>query len=203
MPNLAKQICAALPPDAWVTDAGSVKGSLTPALEAILGPRFIGAHPMAGSEKAGFQHARASLFEKSTCIITPTSSSDPSALKNVRSFWESLGCSTLELSPEKHDLAVAAISHLPHITAAALVLAAGEEHLSCAGPGYRDTTRVALGSPELWLGILESNRAAALSFLDSISLQINNFRTALASENSPAFLSLLHDAAAIRKKFHH
>jgi prephenate dehydrogenase len=161
MADLAKQIAQAnLPADCLITDVGSVKGEVVNQLEPIFGTRFIGSHPMAGSEKTGIEVARADLFQKAACLLTPRPGIDTARL---RQLWETLGCQVLEMSPEEHDLKVARISHLPHMMAAVTTLAAlrsDPSAVACVAGGFRDSTRVASGDPGLWTGIALGNRAA-------------------------------------------
>ena len=172
MPDLARQIAACdLPPGCIVTDVGSVKGTVVSALEPIFaGTRaaFAGSHPMAGSEKAGIESARADLFEGASCIVTPTPDTDSSAVERVTKFWTALGCQVLTMSPQEHDRKAARISHLPHVMAAITTLAAlraNPDALPCAGTGFRDTTRVAGGDPALWTGILLANKTEVTAAL--------------------------------------
>lgn len=170
MPSLAEQLVSLpLAADAVVTDVGSVKGFVVDRLEPMFsGSRatFLGSHPMAGSERAGIEAARADLFEKAACLVTPTALSNRKAVERVRAFWEGLGGRVIEMSPEQHDREVARVSHLPHLMAAVTTLAgvAGDSGvLRCAGNGFRDTTRVAAGDPGLWTGIVAQNRAEILA----------------------------------------
>lgn len=162
MPEVARALVPALAPGAVLSDVASVKGEIARALGQIAGARYVGAHPMAGSDAGGFDAARADLFEGSVCLITPTPQSAPDALDRVETLWTQLGASLRHMSPPEHDDAVALISHLPHLTAAALVnfvAAQPGDPLPCAGPGWRDATRVAGGPAELWTEILSHNRA--------------------------------------------
>ncbi|MGV3530722.1 MAG: prephenate dehydrogenase, partial [Chthoniobacteraceae bacterium] len=163
MPALARDVVQMLPEGALVTDVGSVKAKLVRELSEIFGERcrFVGSHPMAGSEQTGVQAARADLFENAVCIVTPEQRSNPQAVLAVRSFWEQMGCSVRMLSPEEHDEVVALVSHLPHLAAAALVntvAAQNERATAFSGPGFRDTTRVAGGAPAMWTEIMANNR---------------------------------------------
>jgi len=179
MPGLAKQL-AALPlaEETMVTDVGSVKGCVVDRLEPLFagGPAvFVGSHPMAGSERAGIEAARADLFEGAACLVTPTALSKTGATERVRCFWQGLGCRVIEMSPEQHDREVARVSHLPHLLAAATTLAgvSGDpEVLRCAGNGFRDTTRVAAGDPALWTGIVMQNRTEILAAVRDAEGQI-------------------------------
>ena len=161
MAALAGQIAPHLAPGATVSDVASVKAGVAGELAAILGGRYAGAHPMAGAERQGLHAARADLFEGAVCLLTPDAHTAPDALATVEAFWQGLGARVRRLSPAAHDEAVALVSHLPHVLAAALVDFVGAEPggaTDCAGPGWRDMTRVAGGSPELWTEILSRNR---------------------------------------------
>ncbi|WP_166442947.1 prephenate dehydrogenase [Phragmitibacter flavus] len=153
---------------AVVTDVGSVKAMVVAGMEEALsgsGFDFVGSHPMAGSERAGLEAARANLFEGQGCLITPTLFTTDRALGVVREFWRLMGCRLLEMGPEEHDRCVARISHMPHLAAAAVTLAAMQDDHSvrlCVGNGFRDTTRVASGNPDLWTGIVFENRDEVL-----------------------------------------
>lgn len=172
MPALARQIVdCELADGCIVTDVGSVKGSVVGALEPIFAKTrasFIGSHPMAGSEKTGIEAARADLFEGAACIVTPTPSTDASALERVKTLWATLGCRLLFMSPAEHDRKVARISHLPHVMAAITTLAALRSDpgaIECAAGGFRDTTRVAGGDPSMWTGILSENKTEVVAAL--------------------------------------
>lgn len=199
MENLAQEILSSLSPGCLLTDVGSVKAPVVASLEKILGSSYVGSHPMAGSEQSGWNHASPHLFEDSVCFLTPTPNTPETALQHFADFWSSVGCRIKITDPEKHDQAVAKISHLPHLTAAALVLAAGTETQSLAGPGYRDSTRVAMGSSEMWAGIIQSNRRAILSSLDLLEEKLGSFRRAVEEEKLDDLRELLAAAAEIRR----
>lgn len=173
MGDLARSIGseAKLAANAIVTDVGSVKSCVVDEQEPIcceFGARFVGSHPMAGSEKTGLEHATADLFVEARCVITPSEKTDPDAAKIVDEFWSALGARTRRLDPAAHDRAVARISHLPHAAAAAVVRAALDSDgsaLDLSGGGFRDSTRIAAGAPGMWAEILLENEievAAAL-----------------------------------------
>jgi len=157
--------------NAVVTDVGSVKGSVVTAMEQALegsSVQFVGSHPMAGSEKAGLEAARADLFEGQVCIMTPTLFTTDHALGMVTSLWQRLGCRVMQMSPEEHDRKVARISHMPHLAAAVVALAALKDDphaAACAGNGFRDTTRVSSGDADLWTGIVKQNQAEVVAAL--------------------------------------
>lgn len=175
MPDQARQIAAcAVAPGCIVTDVGSVKGTVVSALDEAFagsGARFVGSHPMAGSEKAGIEAAREDLFERANCIVTPSSVTDTAALEEVKSFWSALGCRVRVMSPQEHDRKAARISHLPHVMAAVTTLTAlrtNPDAIECAGNGFRDSTRVAGGDPGLWKGILLANKAEITAALREV-----------------------------------
>lgn len=168
-------------PDAILTDAGSTKAGLVAALEAAwTSPALVvGAHPIAGSEASGARAARSDLYRGRPCILTPTAKTDPAALARVRALWEGVGACVTEMDAARHDAILARVSHVPHLVAYALVLAAGagpvpaDELLSWAGAGFRDTTRIAASPPELW-------RDIALANADAVCAGLAEFRAALA-----------------------
>src|SRR5262249_54018227 len=148
------------------TDVGSTKAAIVAAAEALrrTGPAtFVGSHPMAGSEQSGYAVARADLFRGATVVVTPTDLTPPDAVKRVSGFWEAMGGRVVTLDPAAHDHAVAAISHLPHLVADALVDAVVRldgRFLDLAARGFKDTTRIAASDPTMWREIFQDNRAA-------------------------------------------
>jgi prephenate dehydrogenase len=156
-------LVAELPPtDALVTDVASTKMAIVREAEEQ-GLRFVGGHPMAGSQLSGVAHARADLFKGARYFLTPTDKTDPEAYREVSGFVRDLGAVPTAVDPEKHDLLMAALSHLPHLMAAALLKVASDispEALSFAGPSFRDLTRVGASNPSLWSDILAENAPA-------------------------------------------
>ena len=183
---------------AVVTDVGSVKASVVASLEPLF-PRFIGSHPMAGAEKTGPAAASATLFEQAVCVITPTSRSDPEALERIEALWRGVGAVPRRLSPEDHDSLVSRSSHLPHVLAAELARFVldpkhpKEQALVCAN-GFRDTTRIASGSPEMWRDICMANREHLIRALEGFSKEIDRFREALAKGNADQLESFFQTA---------
>ena len=166
MRETAVKMIPALKPGAIVTDVGSVKGSVIEELEALIadaGAHFVGSHPMSGGEKTGVMAARADLFANAVCLVTPTPNSHKDAVARVEELWAAVGARVLKISPALHDDLVSRSSHLPHVVAAELanyVLSPAhpeEQGLVCAN-GFRDTTRIASGSPEMWRDIALANR---------------------------------------------
>jgi prephenate dehydrogenase len=185
------------PEGALITDAGSIKGRILEGLDQRLpdgfprGVDFVGAHPMAGSEKTGPEFARADLFAGRVCLVTPGESAPRRAVRGVTDFWESLGARVIRMSPAEHDSVVATVSHLPHIAAAALADLASRPQLEAVGPGWLDTTRIAAGDVELWQQILSGNRVAVLKALDEFEKLLASYRAALATDNARELTDLL------------
>ncbi|MGE5191706.1 MAG: prephenate dehydrogenase [Deltaproteobacteria bacterium] len=191
-----RDAAAACRPGTLLTDAGSVKACLCRDLASGLpkGVEFVGAHPLAGSEKQGFEHADARLFEKRICVMTPVESNSRSAVERIGGFWKKLGATLIEMSPEAHDRALAETSHLPHLAAAALAATLSPANRELAASGFRDTTRVASGDPELWAAIFLENRAELLGSLSRYDALLARFRTALEQNDGAALKELLGDA---------
>ena len=187
MHSLAQQILPALKRGAIVTDVGSVKAGVVRELESIIakaGAHFIGSHPMAGGEKMGVLAARADLFECAVNILTPTKKSNVAAIRKLERFWKSLGTRTLRLDAAQHDLLVSRTSHLPHVTAAALanlVLNPAQPKTQAAlcATGFRDTTRIASGSPEMWRDIVLANRKNLSQSVDAFVAELKKFQGTL------------------------
>jgi prephenate dehydrogenase len=187
MRSLAEQFLPALKRGAIVTDVGSVKAGVVRELESVVakaGAHFVGSHPMAGAEKTGVAAARADLLENAVCVLTPTRKSNAVAVRKLERFWKSLGSRVLKLPPEQHDLFVSRTSHLPHVIAATLanlVLGSsqpkGQSQL-CA-TGFRDTTRIASGSPEMWRDISLANRKHVARSITAFISELQKFERVL------------------------
>jgi prephenate dehydrogenase len=191
--DYAIQASRACPSGTLITDAGSTKGGVCRTAEARWEGRgvFVGAHPMAGSEKTGAAFALADLFDDRLTIITPTATTAERDIQRTEAFWRSLGSRVLRTTPEAHDEAVAAASHLPHLIAAALAAATPEEFLPFVAAGWCDTTRVAAGDAELWRQIFAENHAHVLRALDNFEKVLTAFRETLAAGDQQALLRLL------------
>lgn len=198
-------IMDALDDGAIVTDVGSVKVSVLRDLEPLFAgrhPRFVGSHPMAGSEESGIQAARSGLFEGATCLLTPTSTTDPDALYRIESFWQVLGCKTKRMDAPTHDRQVARISHMPHAMAYALSLAAlrsDPRAVECAGNGFRDSTRIAASDPDLWTGILLENRDEVISALEDAAARVQDVLALVRANDKEPLRAFLAEAQQLRK----
>ena len=189
-------------PAAVVTDVGSVKG---PLLAAVDRPRFVGGHPMAGSEQVGIEGASAELFFGATWVLTPTPSTDPAAYAQVRTVLAGFGANVVALDPAEHDSLVAVVSHVPHLTAATLMALAadlGEEHgalLQLAAGWFRDMTRLAAGQPSIWPGICDDNADAIVATLDLLIESLGTMRRRVAERDHDSLLEILQRAATARR----
>lgn len=200
MKELAEQMSPALKKDAIVTDVGSVKASVTKDLDPIVkkaGGHFVGSHPMAGSEKIGVAAARSDLFHNAICIVTAKTAS--TWARRVEDMWKSVGGRPLRLTPAQHDEFVSRSSHLPHVVAAELanyVLSPAHppEQAAVCATGFRDTTRIASGSPEMWRDIALANRANLSRVLGVFIDDLKEFQHALDSENLAAIEDFFRSA---------
>ena len=205
MADLARRIAPQIPGDALITDVGSVKQSLVESLDPIFQPRnfFVGSHPMAGSEKMGVSAARADLFENATCVVTPTWQTPESAASKIEQLWREIGGRVLRLSPELHDELVSRSSHLPHVIAALLtryVLHSKhppEQGKLCAN-GFKDSTRIAASSPEMWRDIIMANREHIRDTLKEYSAAIKEFETMIESNKADEIENFFTEAKAMR-----
>ncbi|MFZ5862779.1 MAG: prephenate dehydrogenase [Nitrospirota bacterium] len=186
-----------------VTDVGSVKSRVVERLEPLFS-RFVGGHPMAGSERSGVDAASADLFDGAQCVLTPTPRTDARALDVVEGLWAGVGASMVRLSPAAHDELVAAVSHVPHVAAAALVNAAAAaadgRALALAAGGFRDTTRIASGAPDLWRDICLMNREPVLATLKAYLKEVESVRDAIERGDGGALLDALSRARAARDR---
>jgi prephenate dehydrogenase len=165
-----KTIRHAMEPGVLFMDVGSTKRDVVDAARRVLRERlasFVPAHPIAGKEVSGIQHADSGLYSGRHVILTPLAQTSPELVQKATDVWSAIGAQVLKMSPENHDAAFAAISHLPHLLAFAYFSAvvnqpAGRDFLSLAGPGFRDFTRIAASSPEMWRDILVANREEVL-----------------------------------------
>ena len=205
MVGLASKIAPALEENAVATDVASVKGSLVAELTEIFRGRgkdavsaYVGGHPMAGAEMSGLASAQEDLFAGCVCLLTPLDGcTKPEAIERVSQFWQKLGMRVRRMSPQAHDEAVALVSHLPHALAAGLTRYVGglrNEALECTGPGWRDMTRLAGGSPEMWTEILSRNRRPVTNALHGIIGQLQEVLELLEAGRDPDLETFLTEA---------
>ncbi|MEO8205720.1 MAG: prephenate dehydrogenase/arogenate dehydrogenase family protein [Chthoniobacterales bacterium] len=199
--EMGPQLLKTLPPTAIVTDAGSTKQAIVEKLGGLFGKRFVGSHPMAGSEQSGLAAARADLFQKAVCLITPEQDTDPEAVRAVENLWKAVGCRVTKIGAAAHDRLIARISHVPHLTGSALVnlvCATDASEQNYAGGGYRDTTRVASGSPDLWTEILMDNSHEVSDAIKILITELEQILGALERQDAESLHSLLKKAKTAR-----
>ncbi|MCL6472091.1 MAG: prephenate dehydrogenase [Firmicutes bacterium] len=206
IPELAVKAGKNAKKGAIVTDVGSTKVNIVKDVEQLMpeGVHFIGGHPMAGSEKHGVAASNPTLFKNTHYLLTPTQKTDMSAYQKLHSMLTSIGANVLAIDPYKHDRAVAVISHLPHMVAAVLMnLASSEANktenlLLLAAGGFKDTTRIAAGSPRMWIDICLDNKDAILYSLDKMVEMLNSLRNDIAAEDRGAIKMALEKAQKAR-----
>lgn len=202
VPELCARLAGTVSSSAVVTDVGSAKANVVLEGEERFGGRFVGGHPMAGSERHGIEAADGALFQDAFWILTPTAGTTPEAYSAVASLVGRLGAQAVALEPRHHDELMARISHLPQLAASAVVTVAaaeagGEAVLGLAANGFRDVTRIAASNPELWVSILKANRAAVLECLDRLGERLGGVRAAMTAgrwEEVQAFLAAARKA---------
>lgn len=202
MPDLFRALREVLPAAAVVTDAGSTKQDVVAAARAGLGDRiaqFVPAHPIAGRELSGVSAAEALLYERRQVVMTPVPENRPDDVARIATLWRACGAVVSNMTPERHDAVFAAVSHLPHMLAYALVndiagRADAEELFRFAAGGFRDFTRIASSSPEMWRDIARSNREAILREIDAYGGRLAHLRGLIASGDGAALEQLMTDA---------
>lgn len=202
--DIARQIAGFLRPGTIVSDVGSVKGSLVDEIEAAMpqGVPFVGVHPIAGTENSGFEFAYETLFDGADCVITPTAHTDARALAIVEDLWGRLGTKILLISPQRHDEIFSSVSHLPHVIVYALVNAVqniNEEFLSYCGSGFRDTTRIAMSSSDIWTDICFLNRDNILKHIKAYKEELDHLAGFLQTQDRQAFMAKVEEARYSRK----
>jgi prephenate dehydrogenase len=198
-----------LSPAAVLTDAGSTKQDVISSAREALGERigqFVPAHPIAGAELTGVDAARADLFQGRTVVLTPLSETPEAASSLVESAWRACGARIVRMTPERHDEVFAAVSHLPHALAFALVhmIAArpdAGELLAQAGAGFRDFTRIASSSPEMWRDICMQNRSALLAEIDAYARALGELRALIAASDAAGIERLFAAARDARNRW--
>ncbi len=174
-----------------VTDAGSVKGGVVAEVDPLMpeGVFFVGGHPIAGTEHSGASAAFGTLFHGRKCILTPTGDTDPGALRKVKAMWEAAGSEVVVMDPCTHDITVAAISHLPHVVAYTPVNTVADieemnhDVLAYSAGGFKDFTRIASSSPEMWRDICVVNKYALLEVIEDFQNRLGRIREHIEKED--------------------
>ena len=199
-------IVPALSPNALLMDVGSTKCDVVAAARQTLGERlscFVPAHPIAGKEVAGIEHAESGLYKNRRTVLTPLSETGALQIGQAQAVWQALGSTVFTMTPEAHDATFAAVSHLPHVLAFAAVNALvsqteGVDFLRMAGPGFRDFSRIAGSDPAVWRDILSANQTEVLSQITHFKQALAQLEDALKNNDSQALQTLIAQASQVR-----
>lgn len=208
IPDKSRELVPFIRAGAIVTDAGSTKRTLVEECTAIFGNKahFVGGHPMAGSERVGVEHAKADLFNNATWILTPTPKTPQDAIEKLQRLIEAIGAKPLIMDAKTHDALLAVTSHLPHITASLLVhlfMQTQDDHSvaeQLIAGGWRDSTRIAAGGPEMWRDICLANTDAIIDNVDRMANELGKVRVMLEERNAEELQNWFASAAAVRRK---
>ena len=192
--------------DMLIMDVGSTKRDVIDSARRVLRDHFgsfVPCHPVAGKELSGVEHADPDLYHGKQVILTPVDRTDPAQAQKAVQLWEALGCRVLKMTPDAHDAAFAAVSHLPHLISFALMNAItsqehGKDYLSLAGPGFRDFTRIAAGEPKMWRDILLANRNELLAQSKAFQRTLNAMEEMIESGNTEGLETLIAQASEAR-----
>lgn len=205
--DIVKTISSDLKNGAYITDVGSVKQVVCDSCRAVLSDKnavFVGSHPMAGSEKIGIDYSDSELFDNRPCFVTPYSDGDELCAKKISEIWQAVGMKVYSVSPQMHDSIVANVSHLPHIVSGTLCNTASNfpelDLRNYSGPGFRDSTRISSGNPEIWDCIIADNRAEILSALKKFSSELETIIQAIENRDSEKVGQFLRNAKTYRDR---
>ena len=201
-----KSIRHMVTPQTLIMDVGSTKNDVVQAaqsgLRELVGS-FVPAHPIAGKERAGVENADADLYARRQVILTPTAATQAEQIRRAEDVWRAIGSKVVYMTPQAHDTTFAAVSHLPHLLAFALMntvggQSSGQNFLSLAGPGFRDSTRIAAGDPQVWRDIFMSNGAEVLAQCQLLRDQLQLFETAMQAQDQRTLEALITQASSTR-----
>lgn len=204
---IVREIAPHMKKSAILTDVGSVKGELVGILESLLpsGVHFVPGHPIAGREKHGVDAATEALFQGAKCILTPTDRTDAGALDAVKALWTAAGMNVVSMDPERHDHIFAAVSHLPHAAAYAMVSTVAEfssetdNYITFSGAGFRDFTRIAASSPEMWRDICLLNGKNIIEMIERYQFTLNRIKKAVKNKDGQRLEELFRAASDLRR----
>jgi prephenate dehydrogenase len=205
--QVLRDIGPSLKKGAILTDVGSVKGELVEKIESMLpaGVSYVPAHPVAGKETSGVAESLETLFHGAKCILTPTPGTDPQALEAVKSLWAAAGANIVLMDPDTHDHVFAAVSHLPHVAAYAMVCAVAElraeseNYINYTGGGFRDFTRIAASSPEMWRDICLMNRKNIVEMIERFQFALNKLKRAIRRSDGEKIEKMFRSASDVRR----
>lgn len=192
------------PADCLITDVGSTKAGIVEAVNrhALARTKFVAAHPIAGSEKTGVQHASDSLFEGRVIVVTPAGDESEESIERAERFWALTGGQTLRMSPQQHDTHLASVSHVPHLVSALVARLPSPPARRLIGSGWRDITRVAAGDPSMWTAITSENRAAISGELRRFAEEVDGLRQLIDSASDEDLFRWLEEAKEIKDETH-
>lgn len=196
--KLAPSLSKIIGRDCIVTDAASTKEEIVNKLGSLF-KRFVGAHPLAGSEKKGIENASSQMFKNALCILTPVAKTDPEALKKVKKLWFSLGSRLAFLSPARHDEILSFVSHLPHIVSFSLMESIPPQYLRFAASGLKDATRLAASDPQLWQEIILSNKDNSLRAVAVLEKNLAKIKSALRRKDAAALNRIFKSGSGKRE----
>jgi prephenate dehydrogenase len=205
--RIVTEIGPRLKKGAILTDVGSVKGELVKTIEAMLpaGVHYVPGHPIAGKEKHGVGEASGTLFLGAKCILTPTVKTDPQALEAVKAIWIAAGANVVLMDADAHDHIFAAVSHLPHVAAFAMVStvagfnAGPENYINFSGAGFRDFTRIAASSPEMWRDVCLLNGKNIIDMIDQYEVALSRIKKAIKHQDAATLEQLFRSASELRR----
>lgn len=205
--EIVRDIAPQMKKGAVLTDVGSVKGELVKKIENLLpaAVSYVPAHPIAGKETSGVSDASETLFRGAKCILTPTPKTDTGALESVKALWIAAGATVIIMDPDTHDHVFAAVSHLPHVAAFALVCsvaelqAGAENYINFTGGGFRDFTRIAAGSPEMWRDICLMNRKNIVEMIERYQFSLNKLKKSIQRGDGAKIEHIFRSASDVRK----
>ena len=204
-----REFLEVLKPGTLLTDVGSVKGGLVRELESLMpkGVNYVGSHPIAGGELSGFKEARANLYQKALCVVTPTEKTDKISLQRVVQFWERIGAEVIALEPDEHDFIYGGVSHLPHALAFVLMNTIGgmktrnhEKLFAFGGKGLLDYTRIASSDPTMWRDIFLANREVVLFQLKMFQNSLDSLVTKIEQKDGSRLLETFASANSYREE---
>jgi prephenate dehydrogenase len=208
IPEMLKSIAGGIEQRAIVTDVGSTKANIVRAGESLMpeGVSFVGCHPMAGSEESGVEASTDTLFENALCVLTSSDKTNLTALEKLERFWKTLRARVMIMAPDEHDLLVAVSSHLPHMVAVSLVSCVAditgrhEKALPLLAGGFRDTTRIASGSADMWRDICLENREYIGNVIERFGVSLNELADAVRRGDAPALTGIFDSARRFREE---
>jgi prephenate dehydrogenase len=196
--RLATKISPLVSKECIVSDVGSSKEKIVAKLEKIF-PRYIGTHPLAGSEKCGIANAHSVTFKDSLCIFTPTRHTDKKALETLKRLWGKLGAKLIFLTPETHDKILYFVSHLAHVASFSLIGVIPKGYLRFASSGLRDTTRIAASESTLWADIFLSNEKNVIRAVTHFQERLGQIKSAIKKQDKKRLIGILEEARGKRK----